>query len=258
MPQFQGRQVVTLHNQRDFLFFRRHRLVSPTDTLEFSINDQFRYAFRSTEKVALQEIGPRFTLKMKSLRKGIPAVQKFGEPSKPIEFDEFEENEAKEDVDEGDKPKEGVEEEGEPKEKVQAPTTDEFQWQWKVCALSSSSASCSFGSLAATGDDQTYFLSIRLACYAVKFLYLASILHRQPPRLESIAVCCSNSLAHMRKSKQMTVSTMIRIYAMYQICTELGLTVYTIFCFNFNLHRAELEANAAVLRAALSTKIDFF
>jgi len=28
MPQFQGRQVVTLHNQRDFLFFRRHRLVS--------------------------------------------------------------------------------------------------------------------------------------------------------------------------------------------------------------------------------------
>jgi rRNA maturation protein Rpf1 len=27
MPQFKGRQVVTLHNQRDFLFFRRHRLV---------------------------------------------------------------------------------------------------------------------------------------------------------------------------------------------------------------------------------------
>ena len=27
MPQFQGRQVVTLHNQRDFLFFRRHRSI---------------------------------------------------------------------------------------------------------------------------------------------------------------------------------------------------------------------------------------
>jgi hypothetical protein len=27
MPQFKGRQVVTLHNQRDFLFFRRHRSV---------------------------------------------------------------------------------------------------------------------------------------------------------------------------------------------------------------------------------------
>lgn len=25
LPQFRGRQVVTLHNQRDFLFFRRHR-----------------------------------------------------------------------------------------------------------------------------------------------------------------------------------------------------------------------------------------
>lgn len=25
MPMFRGRQVVTLHNQRDFLFFRRHR-----------------------------------------------------------------------------------------------------------------------------------------------------------------------------------------------------------------------------------------
>jgi ribosome production factor 1 len=28
LPQFEGRQVVTLHNQRDFLFFRRHRCVS--------------------------------------------------------------------------------------------------------------------------------------------------------------------------------------------------------------------------------------
>jgi ribosome production factor 1 len=25
VPEFEGRQVVTLHNQRDFLFFRRHR-----------------------------------------------------------------------------------------------------------------------------------------------------------------------------------------------------------------------------------------
>lgn len=27
LPEFEGRQVVTLHNQRDFLFFRRHRYV---------------------------------------------------------------------------------------------------------------------------------------------------------------------------------------------------------------------------------------
>src|SRR5690606_7782327 len=26
-PEYQGRQVVTLHNQRDFIFFRRHRYV---------------------------------------------------------------------------------------------------------------------------------------------------------------------------------------------------------------------------------------
>jgi len=39
---------VTFHNQRDFLFFRQHR-----------------YIFDSTEKVRLQELGPRFTLKVR-------------------------------------------------------------------------------------------------------------------------------------------------------------------------------------------------
>jgi ribosome production factor 1 len=56
-PQFRGRQVVTLHNQRDFLFFRRHR-----------------YQFESVTKASLQEIGPRFTLKLRWMRKGLPAV----------------------------------------------------------------------------------------------------------------------------------------------------------------------------------------
>ncbi|KAI5117998.1 hypothetical protein M0805_008098 [Coniferiporia weirii] len=69
MPEFQGRQVVTLHNQRDFLFFRRHR-----------------YAFRSTEKAALQEIGPRFTLKLRWMKKGLPSVQALGQPSRPLEL----------------------------------------------------------------------------------------------------------------------------------------------------------------------------
>jgi ribosome production factor 1 len=57
LPQFRGRQVVTLHNQRDFLFFRRHR-----------------YMFASATSARLQEIGPRFTLKLRWLRKGLPAV----------------------------------------------------------------------------------------------------------------------------------------------------------------------------------------
>lgn len=53
-PEIQGRQVLTLHNQRDYIFFRRHR-----------------YVFRNEEKVGLQELGPQFTLKLRRLQKGI-------------------------------------------------------------------------------------------------------------------------------------------------------------------------------------------
>ncbi|KAF8889313.1 anticodon-binding protein [Infundibulicybe gibba] len=103
MPEFQGRQVVTLHNQRDFLFFRRHR-----------------YAFRSTEKVALQEIGPRFTLKLRWLKKGIPAVQNFGEAPRGLEFDV-----------EPDK-QDGTEAVADPAlKKINPPKQDEFLWAWK-------------------------------------------------------------------------------------------------------------------------------
>ncbi|XP_033737286.1 ribosome production factor 1-like [Pecten maximus] len=52
-PQFNGRRVVTFHNQRDFIFFRHHR-----------------YVFRNAKKAGLQELGPRFTLKLRSLQKG--------------------------------------------------------------------------------------------------------------------------------------------------------------------------------------------
>lgn len=53
-PEFEGRQVVTLHNQRDYIFFRMHR-----------------YIFRNEEKVGLQELGPQFTLKLRRIQKGI-------------------------------------------------------------------------------------------------------------------------------------------------------------------------------------------
>ncbi|EEB87542.1 hypothetical protein MPER_15075 [Moniliophthora perniciosa FA553] len=102
LPEFQGRQVVTLHNQRDFLFFRRHR-----------------YAFRSTERVALQEIGPRFTLKLRSLRKGIPAVQNYGEDPRPLEFDKPDENGEAEETEASDS------------QKVVPPKQDEYLWKWK-------------------------------------------------------------------------------------------------------------------------------
>ncbi|KAJ6539737.1 anticodon-binding protein [Mycena capillaripes] len=129
LPEFQGRQVVTLHNQRDFLFFRRHR-----------------YAFRSPEKVALQEIGPRFTLRLRSLRKGIPAVQRFGDEPKPLVFEvgTKEEDEEEGTLEEGAVPAaegaesaegtdgEGAEGAAPPKPRpVVPPMTDEYLWEWK-------------------------------------------------------------------------------------------------------------------------------
>ncbi|CAD6627808.1 XXYS1_4_G0001410.mRNA.1.CDS.1 [Saccharomyces cerevisiae] len=53
-PDIEGRQVITLHNQRDYIFFRRHR-----------------YVFKDNERVGLQELGPQFTLKLKRLQRGI-------------------------------------------------------------------------------------------------------------------------------------------------------------------------------------------
>jgi len=53
-PDFEGRRSVTFHNQRDFVFFRH-----------------FRYAFKNDgTRCALQEIGPRFTLKCRYLQHG--------------------------------------------------------------------------------------------------------------------------------------------------------------------------------------------
>lgn len=132
MPEFQGRQVVTLHNQRDFLFLRRHRQVwcSLPSTGAHHVHIR-RYAFRSEEKVALQEIGPRFTLKMKWLKNGIPATQDLGEPSKPLEFD----------IGDDEQPNDGSEPSadammGEFESPATVSTTvppqaNEYEWQWK-------------------------------------------------------------------------------------------------------------------------------
>lgn len=53
-PNFKGRRVVTFHNQRDFIFFRQHRYI-------FDAPDK---------KPRLQELGPRFTLKLRWLQHG--------------------------------------------------------------------------------------------------------------------------------------------------------------------------------------------
>ncbi|XP_012277914.1 probable ribosome production factor 1 [Orussus abietinus] len=53
-PEFRGRRAVTFHNQRDYIFFRHHR-----------------YEFNpDTGKPKLRELGPRFTLKLRSLQQG--------------------------------------------------------------------------------------------------------------------------------------------------------------------------------------------
>ncbi len=54
-PELEGRQVVTFHNQRDFIFVRHHR-----------------YIYKKSEesnrtRARLQELGPRFTLRMRWL-----------------------------------------------------------------------------------------------------------------------------------------------------------------------------------------------
>jgi hypothetical protein len=86
------------------------------ETAVFVLTPHFvRYAFRSTEKAALQEIGPRFTLKLRWLKKGIPAVQNFGAPAPPLQLAADEpENESQKD-----KP-------------IVPPVTDEYEWQWRV------------------------------------------------------------------------------------------------------------------------------
>jgi ribosome production factor 1 len=62
-PELQGRQVITLHNQRDYIFVRRHRYI---------FRDK-RETEKSVEDIraGLQELGPRFTLKLRRIDKGI-------------------------------------------------------------------------------------------------------------------------------------------------------------------------------------------
>lgn len=63
-PECHGRQVVTFHNQRDFIFFRRYRYVF--EQVAGSTEEQ-----KVVGKARLQEIGPRFTLKLKWMQKGL-------------------------------------------------------------------------------------------------------------------------------------------------------------------------------------------
>ena len=73
-PELQGRQVITLHNQRDYIFVRRHRYVfrNKRET-EKSVVGADGKVVKGVEDIraGLQELGPRFTLKLRRVDKGI-------------------------------------------------------------------------------------------------------------------------------------------------------------------------------------------
>ena len=105
-PQFRGRRVVTLHNQRDFIFFRHHRYIfeqragkprlqhtghlAPATAPQAEPSGGKKRKKKGSKAKAeeeeggegeappggevgarLQELGPRFTLKLQSLQKGL-------------------------------------------------------------------------------------------------------------------------------------------------------------------------------------------
>jgi ribosome production factor 1 len=85
-PAFRGRRVVTFHNQRDYVFFRHHRYVfeekgagSSAASASSSAPKKEGGAEKEKAKAGggggvkarLQELGPRFTLRLQSLQRGV-------------------------------------------------------------------------------------------------------------------------------------------------------------------------------------------
>lgn len=71
-PEVQGRTVVTMHNQRDYVFVRRHRYVfRDKRETEKPIVGPDGKPINLDIKAGLQELGPRFTLKLRRLDKGV-------------------------------------------------------------------------------------------------------------------------------------------------------------------------------------------
>ncbi|KAJ5443556.1 Brix domain-containing protein [Penicillium daleae] len=73
-PDFEGRQVITLHNQRDYIFVRRHRYVfREKRETEKAVVGADGKEMQGAEgiRTGLQELGPRFTLKLRRVDKGI-------------------------------------------------------------------------------------------------------------------------------------------------------------------------------------------
>ncbi|KAK3333636.1 anticodon-binding protein [Cercophora scortea] len=81
-PELSGRQVVTLHNQRDYIFFRRHRYIfREARKTEKNVTTADGSEMKGLEgiRAGLQEIGPRMTLKLRRVDKGIGKAGSEGE-----------------------------------------------------------------------------------------------------------------------------------------------------------------------------------
>lgn len=81
--EFVGRQVATFHNQRDYIFVRHHRYVfeekkKKQDQKKKGDEPDKPMELKDRVKARLQELGPRFTLKLRWLQEGTFDTQ-FGE-----------------------------------------------------------------------------------------------------------------------------------------------------------------------------------
>lgn len=78
-------------------------------------------------------------MKLRSLKKGLPAVTTFADPKKPLEFDKFDEEDADNEQTASGEMQVDAEGDGPEESQAQAPpqkqgpnTADEVLWQWKV------------------------------------------------------------------------------------------------------------------------------
>ena len=136
----------------------------------------------------MQEIGPRFTLKLKSLRKGLPAVMEFGEAPKKMVFDVGDKEAVKEDdVEE----RVGVEEEVKKKKVIKPPSQDEYLWIWKVgfsAFLKIYGQTLIYFDIAGVGDHAEDFLSVVLITFFCAYRYT----YTQPRKIHKKKKRCRN------------------------------------------------------------------
>merc|ERR1712187_129402 len=70
-PQLEGRKIVTFLNKRDFIFFRHHRyMFCEVEQKNYSFTYQTKRPIKNFTS-HIQELGPRFTLKLISLHEGV-------------------------------------------------------------------------------------------------------------------------------------------------------------------------------------------